>query len=242
MPILVCALSCEAKPLIDHFRLRLISNELPFSIYERENLKLIVTGVGEINASTACGYLGGKYSVEDDSWLNIGICGAKKKVGTPFLANKIFCEEKSFYPSFVFPLPCSTLPLLTTSTPQKSLREGLLFDMEGVGFFAAASKFSKIEGIHCLKIVSDCGAIRLDKNVVMKLIEDQIPLLENLLANLANLKLEKVCFDDESLSATERHKIRRLLQKCKALGLSPPSLDPNLLQKFIASHVPTHLH
>jgi len=184
MPILVCALPCEAEPLIQHFSLKLLSNELPFKIYQRDSVQLIVTGVGKVACGAACGYVAGKFSLKDAIWLNVGICGANAEVGTPFLAHKI---QDEFYPSFPFPLPCATAPLYTCDAPQSDLKPHLLYDMEGAAFFETAMRFSTLELIHCLKVVSDCGAKILDKKIVSALIQKQIPLIESLLHTLTTL-------------------------------------------------------
>lgn len=242
MLIFVCALFCEAESLIQHFDLKRVGNELPFPIYANGEMQLIITGVGKMAAAIACAYLGGKYSHMDVVWMNVGICGGQREIGTPFLAHKIFDEKKSYFPSFVFPLPCQTLSLQTVDFPQKNISNDFLVDMEGLGFFAACSQFSSAEMIHCLKIVSDCDATILDKATVAKLIQNHLFLIETIATALLGLRVKPDPIKSLGLTTTETHKVQRLLQQCHALGLTPPSqYSAKSLEKFVKSHVPTYI-
>lgn len=52
MIVFLTALSCEARPLIEHFKLKAQTHS-PFSIYQGKNRSLIVSGIGKINAAMA---------------------------------------------------------------------------------------------------------------------------------------------------------------------------------------------
>src|SRR5436853_5329305 len=91
---LVIALHCEAKPLIQHLKLKkIVDQSLPFPVYlnPSKTIHLVIAGVGKIRMATATAFLfcftGAKpYS----SFLNIGIAGSTQfKIGELVFANKI---------------------------------------------------------------------------------------------------------------------------------------------------------
>jgi adenosylhomocysteine nucleosidase len=240
MQILVCALTCEAMPLIEHFQLRSLSNELPFRIYQREERSLLVTGVGKSACACACSFFAGKFFSKEAIWLNVGVCGGNERIGTPFLVHKIQEDHRAYYPSFTFPLPCKTASLVSCEKPQKEI-DHFLYDMEGAGFFAAAQHFSPLEWIHLLKIISDNGAKRLEKKEVSTLISQHIPLIEKILEQLQSQKQTESVIEAPHLSKTQQHQLKRSLERCEALGISPPSLHLDEIQKLLKAHVPTNL-
>ncbi|NGX38847.1 MAG: Futalosine hydrolase [Chlamydiae bacterium] len=244
MLYLVCAIPCEAEPLIRFFGLKSLSNELPFRIFSRGEISLVITGVGRIAAATACGYLHGQFAKTNPIWLNVGIAGhPTAEIGNPFMVHKIE-GARSFYPSFTFSPPCPTAPLLTVDKPAKELSKECLYDMEGAGFYESAARFSSLELIHLVKIVSDDGAQILDKNRVSALVEKQILLIEEITLTLQTLQEEihlPTTPAPKRLSATEQHQWKRLITQAEALGLSPKEDLPSL-RKQIEDHVPAHLH
>ena len=56
---LICALKCEAKPLIQHYRLRHLDNAESFVIYSNNetNISLTITGPGKTTASSGVAYV-----------------------------------------------------------------------------------------------------------------------------------------------------------------------------------------
>ncbi|MGH9802752.1 MAG: hypothetical protein ACRD82_20485, partial [Blastocatellia bacterium] len=65
------ALRCEAKALIEHFRLAQLTNERAFAIYCNESMSLTVSGVGKTAMAAALAY---RYARLADpqtcAWLN----------------------------------------------------------------------------------------------------------------------------------------------------------------------------
>ena len=59
------ALKAEATPLIEAFKLKPLSGNPLFPIYENDEIKLIISGVGKIKAGAACSYLAGIHRDED---------------------------------------------------------------------------------------------------------------------------------------------------------------------------------
>ena len=80
----VIALPSEAKTLIEEFKMFPIQGDTLFPVYKNKNEDewLIITGVGQLNATSGVSYL---YSLcpyaRTSFWINFGIAGAGKKVG-----------------------------------------------------------------------------------------------------------------------------------------------------------------
>ena len=85
---LVVALSAEARPLIEHYRLERDSEARAFKVFRRDDVALVVAGLGKVAAAAATSFLhlaagGGRNAV----WLNVGIAGhGSRAVGEAVLA------------------------------------------------------------------------------------------------------------------------------------------------------------
>ena len=137
---LVIALDCEAKPLIDRFDLKR-QQEHVYPLYTSDNIQLIVSGVGKLNAATATGYLAG-LTKEPAAWLNIGIAGHKKHgIGNSYLTHKIIDKhsDRCWYPAFTFKSSIATDTLCTFENAVTEYHDDLLHDMEASAFYQAAS-------------------------------------------------------------------------------------------------------
>lgn len=191
---LVVALHAEARPLIDHFRLKAVAHPTLFPIWSHETVVLIISGVGKIQAAAAVSYLAGIYRDEPiDSWLNIGIAGHPSlPIGTPTLVHKITDASRgiSFFPSFAFIPVCTTCPCLTVDQPTDAYSQDTLYEMEGSGFYPLAAKIAPLETIHLFKVISDnrkCPSQHVTKKQVEKLIGDQIGPIDTVIAEMSRL-------------------------------------------------------
>ena len=153
------ALPCEAKPLVEHFSLKKDVTVQPFGVYLNHDICLTVTGLGKSAVAAGVAYTQALFaSVEHPIMLNIGIAGHKDhQLGGLFLIDKIIDvdSQKSYYPSLIFTLPCSTGSIKTSSKPQFNYDELHLCDMEASAFYETAVRFSSSELILCLKVISD---------------------------------------------------------------------------------------
>ena len=89
------AFYAEAKNIIDHYGLKKEKSPemVRFDVFANESIRLVITGVGEINAAAAVSNIGGAYGISpDDEILNVG-CGAGFSsdicMGSIFLGNKL---------------------------------------------------------------------------------------------------------------------------------------------------------
>jgi nucleoside phosphorylase len=159
MLIWICALHCEAKPVIDFFRLKKSHDDRAFDLYRGDDMVCVISGIGKIASAAATAWTAAMFAREPASaWINLGVAGAAQhEIGKLFLLDKIIDDDsgQSWYP---VPVTASTLPgstCLTLNRPGENYREDMLFDMEASGFMQTALRFSSAELIQVLKVVSD---------------------------------------------------------------------------------------
>lgn len=168
MLIWVCALHCEAKPVIDYYGLKKSHDDSAFDLYRSDNMLCIVSGTGKIASATACAWIAARYNHEASiAWINLGIAGsAQDEIGTAFSLNQVIDADSG---QRHYPVPCASSMLpgsacLTLSQPSENYREGYLFDMEASGFMYSALRFSSAELTQCIKVVSDNHAHKTGKS------------------------------------------------------------------------------
>lgn len=239
---IITALPCEARALIDHYRLQGNRRHNAFRCYQNDELQLIISGVGKIAAAIATTFLAASAPQRCSAWLNLGIAGhPHKPVGEPLFAHKIIdaATAQSFYPGIILSPPCPTAPLTTVDTPEQHYRENTMVDMEASGFYAAASRFQSCELIHSLKIISDNQAHSTDhitEKTVTAFIADNlntidaiITALQPLAVQLENTKqppAELYAFMERwRFTAYQQNELRLLLRRWHALALDIPP-DP----------------
>ena len=129
----IVALQPEARPLIEGYKLVKTNDSSAFPVFENENHRLIISGIGKINAAAATGYLLSELGQPTHAILNLGIAGhGELPTGTPFLANRVLCaEEKTVhYPPPVVDHPITRSALQTCKAPEKSYPQPIGYDME----------------------------------------------------------------------------------------------------------------
>lgn len=141
------ALECEAKPL---------------RTLESDDVKIIVTGTGRINAAFAVGrtFPSGltRSDLKDTLVFNIGCCGSRELDGL-YIADKITDEPsgKDMYPDLQRICNVREAPVISSDRVNKEPLSGILYDMEASSFFQASSKLISPDRIFVLKAVSDNG-------------------------------------------------------------------------------------
>lgn len=247
------ALKPEAQPLIDAFNLRPLPGNPLFPIWENEEIKLIISGVGKIKSGAACSYLAGIYRDEDIyGWLNVGIAGHRTlPIGTPVIAHTIIDELKriQFFPSFAFKQPCTAEICLTVESPEHLYERSCVYDMEAAGFYAIASKISPLEMIHVFKVISDNAdhsTKEITKQKVHALIEKHVGMIQDILKEMQTLIQEiapiETPFLDELMrkwhfTTCETHQLKKLLQRWNVLCPDQVLLSHDLLSKKAAKDV-----
>jgi hypothetical protein len=199
---LVTALRCEARPLVERYRLEAISARGPFPVFIGPSLALVVTGVGKLAAAGGTAYLAAQ--LQDPTlvgWLNVGIAGhGNLAVGEPRLAHRVKDQAsgRSWYPLPLPPDKRRSVPpsceIVTVDQVELGYPEPVLYDMEAAGFVAMATRFCDVERVQCLKVVSDSPESeveQLDRQKISSLIEENRPAIESVIEQLGTLALER---------------------------------------------------
>ena len=187
----VIALPSEAKTLIEEFKMFPIQGDTLFPVYKNKNEDewLIITGVGQLNATSGVSYL---YSLcpyaRTSFWINFGIAGAGKKVGNIgdiFFINELrnYDHDKVHYPFILPQLKIKNAMLKTYDKPQNNYQNSFLFDMESWGFYNIIQRKITRELIAIIKIISDNSIetiSSISKDFVKKLVKEKVEYLVSL--------------------------------------------------------------
>ena len=180
MVYIFTALYCEAQIFISQFKL--VKNQentwLQEFYNESAEIRLAVTGVGEIAAAAAVGSICALYRpAPGDLLVNVGICAHTAKNDGIFLCSKIIenATGKTFYPDMLYRHNFCEGTLVTGMLPwngENAAPAGNLYDMEAAAVYQAGSRFFGPHQMIFLKIVSDHGAVgEVSRERVLHLME-----------------------------------------------------------------------
>lgn len=205
MIYLTCALDAEARPLLEHYRLKR-DYSLPYTLYKGDGVLLLITGIGRSNAMLALSALMGyRIPTKEDILINIGICGAPDTylLGEALLIHQIMDPERSYYPDILYPHPLRETGLVCVDTPVSS-PSPFPVDMESGGIFQAASRFLKLHQMAFVKIVSDhFEPHNVTKEGAIHLVQSHIRTLESLIASLQEVSSDPALFTPEEMEQIE---------------------------------------
>lgn len=229
----------EAAPLVELLELSALP-DAPFKAYRNDRgVTLLVSGMGQAAATAAVSFLAGRQDrIDGDpvaAWLNVGIAGhPDAALGSALLAHKIR-QRASGRCCYPIPLPADfpSALVITVDEPELQYPEAAAYEMEAFAFWQAATTATTAELVQVLKIVSDNRdhpAGRVDLALVQKLMAGQGDNLLQLCAQLQALAAEHnrprslpPAFQElmarARFSVTQRHQLRRLCQRFRALGL-----------------------
>jgi len=227
------ALPCEAKPLIEHFKLSKDLNCRAFEIYSNEDICLTVTGIGKCAMAAGVAYTqAGVDAAGNPVMLNLGIAGhAEHPVGQAFLAGKLIDADsgKNYYPPLTYTSPCAIETIETGSRPQLTYAEPHLYDMEAAAFYQTAVRFTTGELTSVFKVVSDnreSSVALVTSKLATELIAARLPELLSLLSELRSLQNMirtnepeqlRLFLDAVPFTANERQQLRTLLLRWESL-------------------------
>lgn len=183
---ILCALKAEAEEIIKEYELKKIKDK-PYEIYVSDEIRLIISGIGKINAAGATSFILSDTNIdfnEADIFINLGICGSLNKtykVGDLFLCNKVLDYETrdSFFTDILidYGLFEASIQTIGCVNEQYDFLEDLV-DMEASAVFKIASKFLYTHQIYVLKLVSDLAYKKnnekLSKEFVKQLIKNKL--------------------------------------------------------------------
>ncbi|MEI8208369.1 MAG: hypothetical protein D0528_04895 [Methylococcales bacterium] len=221
------ALPCEAKPVVEYFNLKKELTVQPFAVYLNKDICLTVTGIGKSAMAAGVAYTQALFSSDQPYFmLNLGIAGHQASaLGELFLMDKItdVDNQRRYYPSQVFSLPCQKGSIQTVSKPQLAYDSLDFFDMEASAFYETAVRFCASEFIFCLKVVSDNQRSSVE-NIQPKQVSEGIArhltvvdlLLSRIVAqtewvNQSEPQLFEDCVQRYYVTVNERQQLKKLL-------------------------------
>ena len=231
---ITCALKPEARPLLDYFELRALSDAPRIYHNGDAQISLTLSGIGKSAAARAVTRTHAYFNADKShAWLNLGIAGhASLPVGQAVLVNKVTDDAsgQTWFPSRVF---TSTLPaheLLTLDNPDSNYRNEL-FDMECAGFFQAVAGFATLELAQAVKIISDNAGQPMERvtpALASRLVDQNLSVIEEIVSQL--LALSELLQDlndagpdyhaitrQRHFTVTQQHQLRAALGKWRAL-------------------------
>jgi adenosylhomocysteine nucleosidase len=251
---LFTALPCEAKPLIDAYKLKKDTSVHAFNIFRNDEIVLTVTGIGKTSMAAGVAYSQALFPSSNPICLNLGIAGHQEYlVGSLFLADKITDNEtgRHYYPPLTFTPPCPTSELITFAKPQAAYPDSALCDMEASSFYETAIRFSTGELCQCIKVISDNAALpasQIQAQKVSLLIHDQLPAIKQVVAELTRLSCslpangDKVLF--QLIGTRYRFSVSEQIQLTKSLNrwavitnnseLNPDTIPAKTGKEFLA--------
>ena len=189
---LVATLS-EGRPLIDFFDLKISNNDSLFKVYHSVDISLTISGIGKLNSAMSVIKTFFDFNKQKNNiWINLGLAGHKNhRIGDLFLVNKIkdSSSNKIYYP-FVAHSKLKSIQCITYEKENLYYNESLS-EMEASGFFYSANKFTSIELVQVLKIVSDNEKESInfnDKHIIYDLIFSNKKKIINLCDSLHKIK------------------------------------------------------
>lgn len=159
MLIWIIALHCEAKPVVDYYRLAKSKQHRGFDLFHNDEMQCIISGPGKHNAAAATAWAAAlNHDKGPLCWLNLGIAGGGgKSIGDIYALNRITDSQtgRSYVPAPLDDRISSTTSCISFDAPDINYQSDCLFDMEASAYFATATRFSKSEQVHSLKVISD---------------------------------------------------------------------------------------
>lgn len=245
---IITALPCEAKPLIQHYRLNGRQAENGFRIYENGQIRLIIAGIGKCAAAAASAYLQGNEPKTRHAWLNLGIAGhGSLNVGEVLLAHKVIdaATGNHWYPAMPFKIPCATAELISVDQPETEYQGDCAYDMEASGFYATACRFNSSELVQVLKIISDNQtnpADQISGKQVEEIISTRLDIIEAVVQQLMKMSqqvaqqlpptdLLQEFQQHWHFTVSQQHQLLRLLQRWQARSIEPLNVYHYRLEK-----------
>jgi hypothetical protein len=196
---IMLALSCEAKPIIDFYRLKKLDSNGFDHFYGESNpgrlhdINLVVSGIGSTNMLQASAWLAAKTELMPCAWLNVGTAG-HENLDLGVIVQVVHCVElgsqKAHYPPLVVDACKATkgpkssvegVSLLSSNTPVSDYLANQAVDMEAYSFFLSAKRFASSELVQSLKVISDNqidGLELLNAARISELLGSQISIID----------------------------------------------------------------
>ena len=212
MLIWMCALHCEAKPVIDYYRLKKNGECHVFDLYQGDGITCIVSGMGELNMAEACAWAAGHFAQHNLCWINLGIAGhASFPVGSLLLATQVLQHDngQAIYPIPLIKHQMQTATLISQSSERLDYHATAAYDMEAYAFLHSCSRFTPLELCSCIKVISDnadTAPVR-DKAQISQLIARHMQHIADYAASLQQIAAD---YEQQMLAPTQLHRFTQL--------------------------------
>ena len=162
-----CALYAEAQYLIQYYELKKESGSRHFQVFsnEEKQIRLVITGIGKMNAAVAVAEISTIYPPKEaDLLINFGSCASGEKVplGSIIMINKITDVEsgRTFYPDMIYEHPFTECEVETLAKTCERVQgeSDVAYDMEAAAFYEAGNFYYGPHQMIILKVVTDHGA------------------------------------------------------------------------------------
>lgn len=234
MVTIFTALRQEAAGLIKEMSLTRENND----VYTGENIRLLLTGIGKINAAASVGYYLGKYGTSD-YYVNYGSAASIGKPGETFFIGQII-DRSSGDESFpdIADTEFSHAALVTSDKPVTSyeiLHDSfgrhsevpILYDMEASSIYQVLKKVSTPDRMIFIKTATDNGNADFKKSI--ELIDEAAPevaryiksLSEKILPETSELPLFDELSADLHCSETMKNQLSQYIRYAIVSGLFP---------------------
>ena len=148
MIYILTALKPEAQAIVDKYRLKK-SKLNNFTVFFNEEITIIISGIGVVNANTATLQLLNNYIAnKNDTFLNIGICGANSK----YTIGELIEIDSIEYANETYLLNKDIKNTITCLDKEATDDSFNIVDMESFGFYEATKELGNVR---IFKVVSD---------------------------------------------------------------------------------------
>ncbi len=150
MIYIIVALKSEAQAFVDLYKLQK-SKLSGYTLFSNETLRIIVSGIGVQNARVATQTLINHFDITDeDSYYNIGICGASQTYEIGSLLKIGSIEYKEILYTYD-----ETKAKIVCVDEEVCENHFKIVDMESYGFYDAVVHNPAIQNFSIYKVVSD---------------------------------------------------------------------------------------
>lgn len=218
MIILAMAIYCEAKPLIEKYRLKKDESYMPFTVFanEEKEILLIITGTGNAAAASSVAGVCAKLDLKADKnfLVNIGTCASASASDEIYICSKITDEssERTFYPDMIYKNPFKEAEIITSAVlfgnkndknPQNT-SDTVLYDMEAAFVWQAGAYFFAPHEMSFVKILSDNGDTEgITPDYITALVENHINIIDEYINRLRDI-LNDISFAGDEKAAKEK--------------------------------------
>ena len=177
MLYIITALKSEAQAYVDKYRLSK-SKLGNFVLFSNEDMFLLVSGMGVLNARLATQALINQYDItDDDTYLNVGICGASREYEIGSLLEIGSISYDGIYYTFK-----DSIEEISCVDEEISENSYTIVDMESYGFYDAVIHNPAIKNFFIFKVVSDhFEPHKVTKDRTKKLISKNIDVINTLI-------------------------------------------------------------